>query len=183
MKMSNEELKELEGKLASVERAIRVSENRGENDYAVGLLTAERDRLTAAIAEQRSRAGLWRPKDVETYWYTDIRGGRQSARFDNDPFDMAVGSFGNCYQTMEQERAAAAIKRRCNLALSAYLQVDPSAGHYIPGVREWFVTGDYEVRRWNDFASAAAVCVCFCHTREQAEQVAAILEAIGWGRE
>jgi hypothetical protein len=119
----------------------------------------------------------WKPEGDEFFWAINAFG--ESARVCMSPTREA---YGNCFQTREHgEIAAKAVSQTLKVCAAAFA-VDPDAGNFGSALR-WTVVKRETIPteyRWkptsHEFAPGVVV---FVHTFEQAEQMAAILNAEG----
>ena len=89
-----------------------MEETRKQMAILSDLLTKDQERL-----ESVQKAGPWKPKDSEGYWYINTDGKATKTRYLRTYIDQDLINAGNCFQTeLEAKRHAAKMKfmfRRC----------------------------------------------------------------------
>jgi hypothetical protein len=134
-------------------------------------LEAEAKALRAIIEapEVRSR---WRPEGDEFFWAINAYG--KSTQACMSPTREA---FGNCFRTREHAETASKAVSRTLKVVACALEVDPDAGEFT-GNRCWTAfrfKGGWDAVYRHSYCSEPA----YVHTKEQAEQLAAMLNAEG----
>lgn len=143
-------------------------------------LEAETKALRAIIEAPDTPAPpvRWRPEGTdEAYFIVLARGDVTGYR--NSPLSDMEYDHGNCFKTQAQAKIAAkAVSATLKICAAAFA-VDPYAGSYIPTVRRYSVylltDGTFGFSGYPDDMGKQI----YVHTKEQAEQMAAILNAEG----
>jgi len=140
-------------------------------------LEAEARKLRAIIEAPDKPAvpTRWRPEGDEFFWAINSFG--ESTQACMSPTREA---FGNCFRTREHaETASKAVSRTLKIVACA-LEVDPDAGELHKTQRRWTVVKDITTREWEvTWSVHVQIAPIYVHTKEQAEQLAAMLNAEG----
>lgn len=123
---------------------------------------------------------LWRPMISAKYWSVGHQGDAFPGTFADDSIDCARLAYGNLFPTEEAAKKASPLFARAHKIIQAALQVDPDAG-LTTDERRWTAPYDGFLKQWvaDTFLSNNHVAVVYVHTKEQAERMAAILNAEG----
>lgn len=128
------------------------------------------------IIEQPEQPRLWRPEKNEDYCFICAHG-YSGVVLNDSRFDEKVINFGNCYSSSDEAEKAAPFISRAHKVCAAALQVDPDAGEWGPTSRPYTVyRNDAEWYSMSHIGQTGRICV---HTADQANQMAAILNAEG----
>jgi hypothetical protein len=138
------------------------------------------------IIEEPEVKGLWKPQDCNEFWY--------HCAYSADVVDLA-GSFcpiayrnqltakGNAFQSRKIAEKAAPLMARANKIIAAALQADPDAGAYADNRRRTATSSlhrmAWEADEYSGAIDAPTAMIAFVHTKEQAEEMARILNAEG----
>jgi hypothetical protein len=144
-------------------------------------IEAEAAALRKMVQEpEPERQGLWRPQEGDTYFPVNWDMYIPEERNNGHPSDSKVAEFGACFPTRKAAAKAAPLFARTHKIIQAALMADPDAGALTKGHCMWSVLFATEKGRWQPFDSYYTDCsAAYVHTREQAERMAAILNAEG----
>jgi len=117
----------------------------------------------------------WKPKDGDEFWFVGAHGQTLLT-----PFAGGRVEHGNCFRTQARaDIAAEAVSRTLKVVACAF-EVDPDAGELHRNKRRWTVVKDITTCKWEVTWSVYTYrSHLYVHTREQAEQLAAMLNAEG----
>lgn len=136
--------------------------------------------LENIVQEVEKPQGLWRPSLRQQYWFIGIYGDTCPAYWVDDAPDNRRLEYGNCFAARGAAEKAAQLFTRAHKIIQAALQVDPDAGGHNAGERNWTVYFNVDDMKWKpDRWGFAYTGLPFVHTEEQAERMAAILNAEG----
>lgn len=132
------------------------------------------------IVQEPEVEKLWTPTKRERYWFCGNDGVVYFGTCADDYVDRARIASAICFPTKETAEKAFLLFTRAHKIIQAALQVDPDAG-LATDERRWTATYDGFLKQWvkNTFLSNNHVAVVYVHTQEQAERMAAILNAEG----
>jgi len=142
------------------------------------------EKAEAELAEARKlleqqaaqpKPGLWKPGLGGKYYVLSMYGEPIIFCWKDDGYDHRTQDFGNTFPDEDTARKAAKLMARSNKIIRAALQVDPDAGEWGVG-RTWAVIEDNSLKKWVPYAHTA-YCAAYVHTKEQAQQMADILNA------
>lgn len=123
---------------------------------------------------------LWRPTMGEDYWFFGGWDAAFISTFANDIYDQPRIALGLCFPTKEAAEKAFQLFAIAHKVIQAALQVDPDAGRFIQGARSWSAFYDVSEKKWvADIWALVDATPVYVHTEEQAERMAAILNAEG----
>jgi hypothetical protein len=138
-------------------------------------LESEAAELRRIIEAPEKLPRLWRPARQDRVWLLNGDGSPQ--RLNSAEYSMGYVEHGRAFPSREIAEKAAPLMARANKIISAALQADPGAGEWIIGERSRTASlrdgGSWEE---NNFFTASA-CPVFVHTKQQAEEMARILNA------
>jgi hypothetical protein len=143
-------------------------------------------RALRAIIESPEVPVRWKPNDVEQYFMVSTGGCTLS--YKNVVLSAAEYAYGNCFKTEAHAEIAAKAVSRTLKVCAAALAVDPDAGKWVEAVRIYSVyqpNATYDGRpmklqRWTcNTYTATCDRPIYVHTKEQAVQMAAMLNAEG----
>jgi hypothetical protein len=139
-------------------------------------LEAETKALRAIIeAPDKAVPVRWSPQDGREYFQMDFCGNVRSYRHAGPT--QKEYEHGNCFKTHEHaEIAAKAVSQTLKICAASFA-VDPDAGEFIEDDRRWAVLKTFGGLA--GIAYSTDVHPIYVHTREQAEQMAAMLNAEG----
>lgn len=141
-----------------------------------------RARLTVLeqIVQPPEEEKLRMPLKGSRYWYIGNDGDVFHSTFVDDHIDHARAVYGNCLPTRETAGRAIPLFARAHKIIQAALQVDADAGAFKYGERNWSVWCRREDGKWVPVPWGCAHSgLPYVHTKEQAERMAAILNAEG----
>jgi hypothetical protein len=123
----------------------------------------------------------WKPQDSGIAWFQVGRNGVVCGYKDIAPTSTSEYIYGNCYRTKAHaEIASEAVSITLKVCACAF-EVDPhagGAGQLDQDQRQWTVLKDGE--KWEAVRSVLRyVGLIYVHTKEQADQLAAMLNAEG----
>ena len=132
------------------------------------------------IVQEPEVERLWRPTMGEDYWFFGGWDAAFISTFADDIYDQPRIALGLCFPTKEAAEKAFPLFAMAHKVIQAALQADPNAG-LATDERRWTATYDRFIKLWvvNTFLSDNHVAVVYVHTKEQAERMAAILNAEG----
>ena len=117
----------------------------------------------------------WKPKDGDEFWFVDGSGQTLFTSVANGRVEH-----GNVFRTQARADIAAEVVSRTLKVVACALEVDPDAGELHREQRWWTVIKDKGTCKWEvTWSVHAQIAPIYVHTREQAEQLAAMLNAEG----
>lgn len=123
---------------------------------------------------------LWTPTKGADYWLLGCDGHVCRGKATDDLYDKRSIAFGNCFPTKGVAEKALPLLARAHKIIQAALQVDADAGAFKYGERNWSVWCRREDGKWVPVPWGCAHSgLPYVHTKEQAERMAAILNAEG----
>jgi hypothetical protein len=132
------------------------------------------------IVQEPDVERLWTPLKGSGYWCIGNDGDVFHSSFGNDIYDQRRIAFGNCFPTKGAAEKALPMFTRSHKIIQAALQVDPDAGAFKYGERNWAVYFHADDMGWEpDYWGSTDTGLPFFHTKEQAVRIAAILNAEG----
>ena len=129
------------------------------------------------VIEQPENKGLWRPEAGEEYCMLDVAHGVK-ATSNASRFDKIIIETGNRFPSIEAAQKAAPLMSRANKIIAAALQVDPDAGNRT-AERGFTAYKPSTESEWHPTFGAGYGHAAYVHTREQAQAMAATLNAQG----
>jgi len=135
------------------------------------------------IIEAPEVVGLWKPDPGgQRFALLHDDGHVADTYYHDSPMDNDRIAFGNCFQTQDAAEKAAPLMARANKIIAAALQADPDAGVWAKNVRCFTATIStrkigWGVDSYSGDTSSQSGMAAFVHTSEQAEHMAAILNA------
>jgi hypothetical protein len=144
-------------------------------------------KLTALEAEAKALRAIieapevptrWKPESGDNYYQVAFDGGINV--FGASSMDCKEYAHGNCYRSREHADIAADAVSRTLKIVACALEVDPDAGELHKTQRRWTVVKDITTRKWEvTWSVHIQTGPIYVHTREQADQLAAMLNAEG----
>lgn len=136
------------------------------------------DGTITLVPVKEEKKGLWKPEIGQEYWSLWGNGHADREIWRNEPFFHGYHKRGSVFPTQEISGKASALQARANKFIAAALQADPEAGEFTDD-RRWSVVSNSDGLRAELFFYLHGF-PAYVHTREQAEEMKAILEAEGW---
>lgn len=158
--------------------------NKTEALARMDAIEAEQKALRAIIESPERLPGLWKPEADERYFRVDGYGDFTEWYWDTGHLDLQAWRMGNCFPSREIAEKASVLMARANKIIAAALQADPDAGvwgmqcrysasYFNHGMGKQWGPIEYVESDFDDAIPA------FVHTREQAEEMARILNVEG----
>jgi len=117
----------------------------------------------------------WKPKGGDEFWFVAAHGKTLVTPFANSRVEH-----GNCFRTQARADIAAEAVSRTLKTVACALEVDPDAGELHKTQRRWTVIKDMGSCEWEvTWSVHVQVAPIYVHTREQADQLAAMLNVEG----
>jgi hypothetical protein len=135
-------------------------------------LEAEARKLRAII-DPPPLPTRWKAENGENFWHVTSTGETKLIRYSPDNV-----AHGNCFKDYVHAGAAAEAVRWTLMIVACAFEVDPDAGEREPGERQWTVAKHDDW--WYEIESVLVENdPIYVHTKEQAAQLAAMLDAEG----
>jgi hypothetical protein len=117
----------------------------------------------------------WKPKGGDEFWFVAAHGQTLLT-----PFAGGRVEHGNCFRTQARADIAAEAVSRTLKVVACALEVDPDAGELHKTQRRWTVIKDTGSCEWEvTWSVHVQIAPIYVHTKEQAGQLAAMLNAEG----